>query len=53
MSVVSFYKINHLGHALAVDPGKHAKQGGQTGLFATDMDFFSTWYVARDFRLVK
>ncbi len=52
-SVITFYKINHLGHALAVDPGNSHKQGGATGLFATDMDFFSTWYVARDFGLVR
>jgi poly(hydroxyalkanoate) depolymerase family esterase len=52
-AVVTFYKINHLGHALAVDPGTLAKQGGETGLFATDMDFFSTWYIAQDFGLVR
>lgn len=51
--VVTFYKINHLGHVLAVDLGTHPKQGGKTGLFATDMDFFSTWYIAKEFGLVK
>lgn len=52
-TVITFYKINHLGHALAIDPGTQAKQGGETGLFATDMDFFSTWFIAKDFGLLR
>lgn len=52
-NIVTFYKINHLGHAISVDPGKNPKQGGETGLFATDMDFFSTWYIAKEFGLVR
>lgn len=52
-NIVTFYKIKHLGHALAIDPGNKIKQGGETGLFATDMDFFSTWYIAKDFGLIK
>ena len=52
-SIITFYKINHLGHAIAIDPGKGPKKGGKTGLFATDMDFFSTWFIARDFGLVR
>lgn len=52
-NIITFYKINHLGHAIAVDPGTGTKQGGATGLFAVDMDFFSTWYIAKDFGLVK
>jgi len=30
-----------LGHAIAIDPGSKAKQGGSTGLFAYDMDFLA------------
>lgn len=51
--VITFYKIANLGHALPVDPGENKKQGGETGAFAKDMDFFSTYYVAKDFGLVK
>lgn len=51
-SIVIFYKINSLGHALAVDPGDKPKQGGETGLFSSDVNFFSTWYIARDFGLI-
>lgn len=50
---IIFYKINNLGHQLPVDPGEFDKQGGNTGLFATDIDFYSTYYVAKDFGLIK
>jgi feruloyl esterase len=52
-TIITFYKVKQLGHALAIDPGNKARQGGETGFFATDIDFFSTWYIARDFGLVK
>ncbi len=50
--VITYYKIANIGHALPVDPGKSEKQGGQTGAFAKDIDFFSTFYVAKDFGLL-
>lgn len=50
---VVFYKIKDLGHALPVDPGTGERQGGETGVFAKDIDFFSTYYVAKDFGLIK
>lgn len=49
---VVFYSIIGLGHQLAVDPGTGARQGGQTGAFAVDLDFYSTWYIAKDFGLI-
>ena len=51
--VIVFYKIANIGHALPVDPGKRKNQGGETGTFSKDIDFFSTYYVAKDFGLVK
>lgn len=49
---IVFYKIKELGHALPVDPGNGAFQGGNSGLFAVDCDFFSTYYIAKDFGLI-
>jgi feruloyl esterase len=51
--LIIFYSLTHLGHSLAVDPGKGKKQGGKTGLFSKDVDLFSTWYIARDFGLIR
>ncbi|MGZ3864813.1 MAG: extracellular catalytic domain type 1 short-chain-length polyhydroxyalkanoate depolymerase [Bacteroidia bacterium] len=50
---IIFYSMSGLGHALPVDPGTGATQGGATGLFAVDKDFFSTYWIAKDFGLVK
>jgi poly(hydroxyalkanoate) depolymerase family esterase len=49
---VVFYKINNMGHALPVDPGYCNNQGGKTGLFASDKQFYSTFYTACEFGLV-
>lgn len=50
---IVFYSINDIGHAIPVDPGKEKNQGGETGLFTTDKNFFSTYYIAKDFGLIK
>lgn len=52
-SDVVFYKIKGFGHALPVDPGDNENQGGETGIFAVDCDFFSTYYIAKDFGLIN
>ncbi len=49
---VIFYKIDNLGHAIAIDPGEGRQQGGHSGLFTRDIDFFSTYYIAREFGLL-
>lgn len=49
---IQFYMIANTGHALPVDPGPADDQGGKTGLFAVDRDFFSTYYIAKDFGLI-
>jgi len=50
---IIFYEINNLGHALPIDPGDDLDKGGKTGLFAVDKDFFSTYWIAKDFGLVR
>lgn len=47
-----YYQMAGLGHALAVDPGTGATQGGQKGVFTVDKDFFSTYWIAKDFGLI-
>ncbi|MCI4667945.1 MAG: PHB depolymerase family esterase [Bacteroidia bacterium] len=50
--VVTF-EVEKLGHALSVNPGKGPKQGGRTGQFAVDADFFVTYWAADFFDLIK
>jgi poly(hydroxyalkanoate) depolymerase family esterase len=50
---IVFYNISTLGHAIAIDPGAGKKQGGTKGLFAKDIGFFSTYYVAKEFGLIN
>jgi len=49
---VVFYKVKDLGHALPVNPGECYNEGGKTGIFATDKNFYSTYYTACEFGLV-
>ena len=49
--VIVFYEIDHLGHNLAIDPGKDPDRGGKNGMFAVDKNFHSTYHIARDFGL--
>lgn len=48
---IIYYKLYDIGHKLAVDPGTDKRQGGQTGVYAVDIDFFSTYWIAKDFGL--
>ena len=50
---IFYYEIEKLGHALSVDPGDGETQGGETGLFSADKNFFSTYWIAKDFGLVE
>jgi poly(3-hydroxybutyrate) depolymerase len=52
-TVVRFYSIQHLGHSLPIAQGTAPHQGGETGLFATDIGWHSTFYIAKDFGLIK
>ena len=50
---IVYYKVKDLGHALPIDPGRGKKQGGKQSAFSKDIDFFSTYYVAKDFGLIE
>lgn len=49
---VVFYKINHMGHAIPIDPGACKNQGGKGGVFATDKGLYSTYHAAVEFGLI-
>lgn len=49
---IVYFSIDDLGHKIAVDPGDKVFQGGTTGMFAEDVDFFSTYYIAVEFGLI-
>ncbi len=49
---VIFYKVNKLSHALLIDPGECKTQGGKSGLFSKDKNYFSTLWTAYDFGLI-
>lgn len=50
---IVFYRMANLGHAIPVDPGDGKVQGGTSGWFAKDTDFFSTYRVAQEFGLIE
>lgn len=50
--LVGWLRVNSLGHALPVWPGICRNQGGQTGTFGTDKQFWSTYWAAQFFDIV-
>ena len=50
---VVLYEFDGLGHALAVDVGTEKDQGGTDGLFSVDIGFHSTYWIAKEFDLIK
>jgi feruloyl esterase len=52
-NAVIFYKISGISHKLPVDVGDGEKQGGKDKLFSEDIGFFLTYYIAKDFNLIK
>ncbi|MBS1652763.1 MAG: PHB depolymerase family esterase [Bacteroidetes bacterium] len=50
---VIFYKIMGLGHQVPINEGKGYNQGGRKKMFSKDISFFSTFYIANDFNLIK
>lgn len=52
-TVVVTYDINGMGHMIAVDPGKGATQGGQTGAYASDRNFYSSYWAADFFGIIN
>lgn len=51
--IMVYYKIKGLGHIVPIDAGSGDKQGGEDKLFSEDIDFYSTYYIANDFGLIK
>ncbi|MBU0487693.1 MAG: PHB depolymerase family esterase [Bacteroidetes bacterium] len=49
--VVETYSIATMGHAISINPGLCPWQGGVANIFASDKDFFSSWYALRFFDL--
>ncbi len=50
--ILIYYEAEDLGHAVMIDPGDSVYQGGQKSIFAVDKNFFSTYWIARDFGLI-
>jgi feruloyl esterase len=50
---IIFYKFENLRHEVAIDTGNGEKQGGNKSVFSKDIDFFSTYWIAKDFGLIK
>ncbi len=49
---IVYYELQGVGHKLPVDPGEAVHQGGQMKGRAVDIDFFSTYYIAKEFGLI-
>lgn len=45
-AIVTTFEINGMGHAITVDPGTGVKQGGATGGYSVDKDFWSSYWAA-------
>jgi poly(3-hydroxybutyrate) depolymerase len=50
---VVLYEFDGLGHVLAVDVGNEKDQGGSDGLFSLDIGFHSTYWIAKEFGLIR
>lgn len=51
--VIVFYEVENLRHQLPIDPGNEENQGGKTSTLSKDVDFFSTYFIAKDFGIVR
>ncbi|MEP2023050.1 MAG: PHB depolymerase family esterase [Reichenbachiella sp.] len=47
------YSVNGMGHTIAIDPGSGETQGGNTGSYTNDVDFFSSYWAAEFFGLLE
>lgn len=50
--LVVFYEIDHLNHALPIDPGICRNQGGRIDIFSKDKGFHSTYWIADFFGII-
>jgi poly(hydroxyalkanoate) depolymerase family esterase len=51
-TVVTFYDVKNIGHALMINPGNCRDEGGKMVPFSVDEDYFSTYWTAIDFGLI-
>jgi poly(hydroxyalkanoate) depolymerase family esterase len=52
-TVVQTYMISSMGHGISVDPGTCFQQGGVAGSYSFDENFYSSFWAAQFFGLVK
>lgn len=45
--LVSYYQVTAMEHAYPIDPGEEEDQGGSPGPFATDVDWYGTYWIAK------
>lgn len=50
--LVVTYSFASMGHTIAIDPGSGPTQGGATGSYTKDVDFWSSYYAAEFFGLL-
>lgn len=50
--VIVSIEVDKMGHALLVDPGNEIDQGGGKGVFAEDINYFSSYWVGKQFGLI-
>jgi len=52
-TVVETYTISGMGHGISVDPGTCYQQGGTTGTYAFDENFYSSFWAAYFFNILQ
>lgn len=50
---IVFYEGSRIGHCLWVDPGEGLHQGGKIGPYSSDVNFFSTYWIACDLGILQ
>jgi poly(hydroxyalkanoate) depolymerase family esterase len=50
---IIFYEVKKLGHKLLIDPGENENQGGKNSIFSVEKGFHSTYYVAKDLKIIQ
>lgn len=51
--LIASYFIKDMGHVLSVDPGDKENQGGKISILSKDYDLYSSYYVAKFFKILK
>jgi poly(hydroxyalkanoate) depolymerase family esterase len=51
-TIIQTFLISGLGHQVPIYPGNGEKQGGNTAKYAEDVGFFSTYWIAKFFKII-